>query len=147
MEIGKHKHVEFPLKMADVFSKETRSKIMSKIRSKNTAGELLLRKCLKGTNLRFHPSVYGRPDFGNAKRKIAVFVDGCFWHKCKKCFIAPKSNKKYWIYKIEGNVKRDKEVNSELKKQDWKVIRFWEHQVIDNPQKCADKIKMILKER
>ncbi len=133
--------------MADIFSKETRSRVMSKIRSKNTKGELLLKEYLKGNYLRFHPSIYGNPDFGDKKRKIAVFVDGCFWHKCKKCFIAPKSNKKYWLPKLERNVKRDKKVNLELKKQNWKVIRFWEHQIINNPEKSAAKINMLLKEK
>jgi len=108
--------------MADIFSKTMRSSIMSKIRSKNTKTELLLKKCLKGTYLRFHPQIYGNPDFGNKKRKIAIFVDGCFWHKCKKCFIAPKSNKKYWTPKLENNIRRDKKVNKRLKKTGWRVI-------------------------
>lgn len=127
--------------MADIFTKAKRSEIMSKIKSKSTKSELFLKRLLKGTYLRFQPLIYGNPDFGNKKRKIAIFVDGCFWHKCKKCFIPPKSNKKYWLPKLENNAKRDKIVNFTFKKIGWKVIRLWEHNLKKNPQKCLLQIK------
>ena len=115
--------------MADVFSKETRSQIMSKIKGKNTKPELMLKEFLKGTYLRYQPNIYGKPDFGLKNRKIAIFVDGCFWHKCPKCYKAPSSNKKFWKKKIERNIRRDKKVNRILRKEGFKVIRIWEHDI------------------
>lgn len=131
--------------MADVFTKEERSRVMSRIRSKNTKAELILKDYLKGTYLRYQPKIRGKPDFGNKSKKIAVFVDGCFWHKCPKCFKAPKTNKKYWNPKIDRNVQRDKEVNRKLRKDGWKVLRFWEHDVKKNSEKIAKKIAQILR--
>ena len=115
--------------LLDKFSKEIRSKIMSRIRSES--GIEKLPKCMKGLYLRKHPSgIYGKPDFGNKKRKIVVFIDGCFWHKCPIHHKEPKSNRSYWTTKINKNVDRDKEVNSVLKKEGWKVIRIWEHDLL-----------------
>ena len=92
--------------VADKVSKEVRSEIMSKIRSKNTKPELMLKDALVGSYMRYQPKVNGKPDFANNKRKVAVFVDGCFWHKCPKCYRPPKSNQEYWIPKIERNVEK-----------------------------------------
>jgi DNA mismatch endonuclease, patch repair protein len=127
--------------MADTISAEIRSKIMSQIRSKNTKPEIIFKKTLKGSYIRYQPKVYGKPDFANKKRKIAIFIDGCFWHKCPECFKPPKSNKKYWIPKIQRNVQRDKQITRELKERGWKVYRFWEHEIMKNPDRCARKIR------
>lgn len=117
--------------MPDTFSKETRSQIMSKIRSNKTAAELVLKNALVGRHFRYQPKkIHGNPDFASKKKKIVIFVDGCFWHKCPKCYTAPKSNKKYWLPKIKRNVGRDKKINKLLKKEGWEVIRIWEHDVI-----------------
>ncbi|MBI2655403.1 very short patch repair endonuclease [Candidatus Woesearchaeota archaeon] len=113
---------------------------MSRIRSKNTKAELILRRILKGKYLRCYPSIYGNPDFGSKKRKIAIFLDGCFWHKCPKHFVMPKSNKKYWINKIGTNVSRDRNIASMLKKEGYKVIRVWEHDSKNNFKKTMAKI-------
>jgi len=78
-------------------------------------------------NLDYHPEVFGNPDFIDWKNKIVVFIDGCFWHKCPKHFIAPKSNRKYWLPKLEKNVLRDNEINLAYKTSGWKVVRIWEH--------------------
>lgn len=127
--------------MTDVFSKKKRSEVMSKIRSKNTKPELSLKRLLDGRLFRYQPrGIYGNPDFGNKKRKLAVFVDGCFWHGCPKCFIEPKSNKSFWIPKINRNKQKDREVNRRLKKDNWKVIRIWEHEIKRNCPKCMEKI-------
>jgi len=131
--------------MADRFSKEVRSKIMSRIRGKNTTPEILLRKALfrKGyrysLNHRFKELNF-KPDLVMVSRKVCIFIDGCFWHSCKKCYRPPKSNKKYWIPKIKRNVERDKEQNKYLKKNGWKVIRIWEHEIKSNLNKIVDKI-------
>lgn len=69
---------------------------MSHIRSKNTRPELNLKELLAGTRLRYQPKIPGKPDFGLKGLKIAIFVDGCFWHKCPKCFVKPKTNAKFW---------------------------------------------------
>lgn len=127
--------------MSDSFSKEKRSQIMSKVRSKETKLELQFRDLLKGLRFRFQPTMIGKPDFAIKKYKIAIFIDSCFWHKCPKHFRQPSTNKKYWIPKINRNVERAKEVNKQLKKDGWTVLRFWEHDIKKNPGKCIAKVK------
>jgi DNA mismatch endonuclease (patch repair protein) len=75
---------------------------------------------------RRHQSIFGKPDFVFSKAKLAVFVDGCFWHGCPKCYRAPKSNIEYWKLKILGNRNRDLKVNRLLRAKGWKILRFWE---------------------
>ncbi len=117
--------------MADRIDKKTRSEIMSKIRSRNTKPEIILKKLLKGEGFVYQPKIKGSPDFANKKKKIAIFVQGCFWHKCPKHYTEPASNKIYWIPKIKRNVERDRENVKILKKLGYKVIIIWEHE-IDN---------------
>lgn len=116
--------------MVDVISKEKRSKIMSAIRSKNTKPEILLRKALwaKGIRYRVH---YGKEkiDIAFPTQKIAVFIDGCFWHGCPLHSHIPKSNVEYWIPKLQRNINRDKAIEEKLKKEGWQVIRIWEHEL------------------
>ena len=122
-----------------------RSKIMKSIRSSQTKPELNLRKALSTVGIRYRMNVKklkGSPDIVIKKSKVAIFVDGEFWHgykwdeKRKKI----KSNRKFWIPKIERNMQRDKEVNRELKKQGWKVIRIWEHQIKKDLNKSIQRI-------
>lgn len=127
--------------MTDRISEETRSKIMSKIRSTNTGPELILKDVLKGTYIRYQPKMKGKPDFASKKHKVAVFIDGCFWHKCPKCYRPPKSNEEYWLPKLENNVKRDIRITHELEEQGWTVLRFWEHEILGDVEKCAKKTK------
>ncbi len=116
--------------MADVFSKSKRSEVMAKIRGRgNKDTEIFLLKLLRRnqiTGWRRNESVFGKPDFVFRKQKIAVFVDGCFWHGCPKCYREPKSNKPFWRNKIARNRERDLEVNRFLRSHGWKVLRFWE---------------------
>lgn len=114
---------------------------MSKIKSRETKLELNFKELITGLRFRFQPKAIGRPDFASKKLKIAIFIDSCFWHKCPKHFRKPNSNKFYWEAKINRNVERAKEVNKLLKKEGWRVIRFWEHEVMKNPQKCINKIE------
>ena len=125
---------------------EERSKLMSKIRSNNTTPEKLLRKELWKVGIRYrknYKNVAGNPDIAIVGSKIAVFVDGEFWHgyeweqKEKKI----KANRKYWIPKIERNMKRDSDNNKVLKKMGWKPIRFWQKQVVKDTEKCVRKIQ------
>lgn len=111
-----------------------RSELMRKIRSKNSRPEVALRKALWhfGFRYRCHPAtVTGKPDISFARWKIAIFVDGDFWHgynwAAKKEKI--KANRDFWQPKIERNIQRDAEVNLKLEGAGWKVIRVWEHEL------------------
>ena len=70
-----------------------------------------------------------RPDFVFRERKLAVFVDGCFWHGCAKCYVRPRQNRKFWDEKFARNTERDRKVNQALKAAGWKVLRIWEHEL------------------
>jgi DNA mismatch endonuclease (patch repair protein) len=133
----------------DVFSKEKRSKIMASIRSKNTRPELTLRRALWATGLRYriHYPIFGKPDIAFVKQRTAIFIDGCFWHKCYVCFRAPKSNKAYWNLKFKRNSERAEQVNLTLRKEGWKVLRFWEHDISKNNEKIVRKIRNVIRSR
>jgi DNA mismatch endonuclease (patch repair protein) len=73
--------------------------------------------------------IYGKPDFVFRKLKLAVFIDGCFWHGCKKHYRNPKGNRIYWTKKISKNKFRDNLVNKVLKKMEWRILRIWEHDI------------------
>ena len=119
--------------MADVFSKSKRSEVMSRIRSRgNQATELALAKLFrrhKITGWRRNQKVFGKPDFIFPKHKLAVFVDGCFWHGCHKHGTQPKGNAAFWRKKISRNQIRDRLVTRTLRKAGWRVIRIWEHEL------------------
>lgn len=85
----------------------------------------------------------GKPDFVFSKQKVALFVDGCFWHGCPKHANMPRNNQEFWAKKLQGNKDRDKLVNRELRKLGWTVVRVWEHE-LKEPQKVAARIKDIL---
>jgi DNA mismatch endonuclease (patch repair protein) len=119
--------------MADVFSKSKRSEVMSQIRSRgNQATELALAKLFrrhKITGWRRNQKVFGKPDFIFPKHKLAVFVDGCFWHGCPKHGTQPKGNAAFWRKKISRNQIRDRLVTRTLRKAGWRVLRIWEHEL------------------
>ena len=134
--------------MADVFTKAERSRIMSKIRSKNTKPEVILAKLLKKSKIKGFKTQYnieGKPDIAFPKQKIAIFLDGCFWHCCPIHCKKPKSNKAYWLPKLRGNVNRGKVIVKHLRTQGWKVIRVWEHE-LRHRAKTVAKIKKKLKQ-
>ena len=111
-------------------------------KGKDTKPELVLRSALHKAGLRFriHYNIIGKPDIVFPSRKHAVFVDGCYWHGCPKCFRKPNSNKDYWQKKISRNQQRAKTVNRQLNRQGWSVFRVWEHDVIKNIDKPLEKI-------
>jgi DNA mismatch endonuclease (patch repair protein) len=113
--------------MAELICKVARSKIMSRIKSCNTKPELLLKNSLIG--YKYQPNEFGRPDFINYKKRLIVFVDGCFWHQCSLHSRMPKQNRGYWLPKLRRNVIRAKEVEIAYKNAGWKVIRIWEHEL------------------
>lgn len=123
-----------------------RSDLMRKIKAKNTTPEIILRKALWKEGIRYridNKGVSGNPDIAIKKYKIAIFIDGEFWHgynwQEKKRKI--KSNREYWIQKIERNIERDKKYNQLLIKQKWVVLRFWEHEIKKDLNKCIGIVK------
>ncbi len=132
----------------DVFTKKRRSFVMSRIRSKHTRPELALRKLLRSqghANYRLHKKLPGYPDVVFSKVKIAIFIDGCFWHGCSKCCArGVKSNKRYWTPKILANKQRDALNRRQLRALGWKVIRVWEHELEKHPERCLNKISRLL---
>jgi len=129
-------------------SREQRSKIMSCVKSShNKSTELQLIKIFRKYSIsgwcRNYP-LFGKPDFVFLKKRVVIFVDGCFWHACKKHLRLPSSNFEYWSNKINSNLIRDKKVNKELKLRGWKVVRIWEHEI--NKTKLPNKLKLLLGE-
>ena len=118
-----------------------RSKIMSKIRGKNTKPEMAFRKALWAAGYRYridYKKLMGKPDIVLKKYRTAIFIDGEFWHgyqwEERKAKI--KSNREFWIPKIERNIQRDAEVNQELQRLGYTVFRFWQKEVDKNLEEC-----------
>lgn len=127
--------------MADVHTPEQRSYNMSRIHSKNTKPEELVRKFLFSQGFRYRKNdakLPGKPDIVLPKYKAVIFVNGCFWHGHEGCcyFVWPKNNAEFWKEKITGNIQRDKHNHQLLANQGWRVIEIWECQlmksVVDN---------------
>lgn len=135
-EQGVHVGVEKYIRdgRAPIPKSETTSRIMSKIRAKNTKPEILLRKALwkegcRGYRLHWKKAP-GRPDICFPGKKVAIFVHGCFWHRCPHCKPSmPKTHKKFWQEKFQNNKERDKKKIKALKKQGWEVLTIWECQL------------------
>jgi len=119
--------------MTDVLSKTQRSFNMSMIKAENTGPEIKFRNFLHSRGIRnfkmYPKKISGKPDFYFPEEKLAIFIDGCFWHGCKKCFQKPQTNKKFWMEKVKNNIRRDLKVNSLLSKEGFKVVRLWEHEI------------------
>ncbi|MHB8261649.1 MAG: very short patch repair endonuclease [Bacteroidia bacterium] len=135
----------------DRLTKEQRKKNMQAVKATGSIIETALAKALFAKGYRYRKnnrSVYGKPDLTFKKFKIAIFVDSEFWHR-KDWNIRKydhKSNKAFWITKIERNIERDKEVNLHLLKDGWKVLRFWGADIKKNLQTCIAKIEEIINE-
>ena len=131
--------------MPDVFTKSQRSEVMSRIRGRgNKETEVALAKLFRSNQIwgwRRHQSLFGKPDFTFRKHHIVVFVDGCFWHGCPKHSNMPVKNRPFWKKKLSGNILRDRLVNRTLRRQGWRVLRIWEHDLSKNPDACIRKIK------
>jgi DNA mismatch endonuclease (patch repair protein) len=136
--------------MADVFSKKKRSQVMAAIKSKgNKDTEFRLISILRDHQIvgwRRNQKLLGKPDFVFRDERLAVFVDGCFWHGCPKHGRTPGSNLQYWLSKLERNRKRDRDVNKNLRKNGWRVLRLWEHE-LGKTGNAAEKIKSCLRKR
>ncbi len=120
--------------MADVMTKEQRSRCMSRIRSKDTTPEREVRRVLTllGYRYRLHPkNVPGRPDVVIRRLKLAIFVHGCFWHRheCKLGRATPKTNADFWAKKFAANQERDRTVLESLTQNGWRVVTLWECEI------------------
>ncbi len=133
----------------DTVNKKRRSEIMASIRcSGNRSTEKALRATLVSLGIRGWVltvrNILGKPDFVFPLARVAVFVDGCFWHNCPTCKRKwPKTNRKYWEDKIRGNAVRDRQIRNRLRRDGWIIVRIWEHEVKANPQKAVKKIARI----
>lgn len=130
----------------DNLTKEQRHKAMSAVKSKDTSIELILRKALWKRGIRYRKNynvLPGKPDIAITKYKIAVFCDSEFWHgfDWEHRKLDFKSNRKYWIEKIEKNMERDLQVDKNLRSMGWKVIRFWGRDIQKNLEYCCSVIE------
>lgn len=138
--------------LLDNHTPEQRHKNMTAVKSKGTKIEVLLQKELWHRGLRYRKNVkniYGKPDIAFIGKKIAVFCDGEFFHgfdweiRSKEI----KSNREFWIPKIEKNIQRDKDVTDKLKKDGWIVLRFWGNEIKNDVSGCADKIESVIRSK
>jgi DNA mismatch endonuclease (patch repair protein) len=131
----------------DVFTKAKRSEVMSRIRSRGNRGtELRLIAIFREhgiTGWRRHRPVFGKPDFVFPKLRVAVFVDGCFWHACPQHYTAPANNATFWRKKQAANRRRDRLVNRTLRKSGWRVLRIWEHSLTGAGHTVAVRVRRI----
>lgn len=135
--------------MADVFTKAKRSAVMSIIRSRgNRVSELRLIALMRHhgiTGWRRNAKVFGKPDFVFPAYKLAVFVDGCFWHGCPQHATMPKNNSAFWAKKLASNKARDRLVSRTLRKTGWHVIRIWEHDLRPkNQPNCLKRLRRLI---
>jgi len=134
----------------DIWTEEKRSDVMSKIRSKDTKPEIIVRKMLfaQGYRYRLHEkNLPGKPDIVMPKYNAVIFVHGCFWHLHQGCRdgTIPKTRTEYWKDKLFRNRERDKKHRRKLRKLGWRVLRLWECEVEKNPDKVMKKINLFLR--
>ena len=125
---------------------ETRAR-MQRTRTRDTPGEVALRKLLHGLGYRYRidhrlPGLRRRGDIVFPRHQLAVFVDGCFWHACPEHATWPKINGDWWREKILGNVARDRDTDQRLAELGWTVIRVWEH---ERPAEAARRVELVLR--
>lgn len=130
----------------DVKTPEARTRNMAAIKNSNTKPEIMLRKALFRSGLRYRikSNLPGKPDIVFPGSKVAIFVDGCFWHGCPLCYQAPENNWLFWHEKLIANKKRDSQVNRELADLGWKVLRFWEHEIMNNTDPLVERVRTYL---
>src|SRR3989338_360656 len=133
----------------DTFSKSKRSQIMAKVRSRgNRSTEARLRSALVRAGIKSWKlnakNLPGSPDIAFPSKRAVVFVDGCFWHGCPRCYRRPKSSRSYWDKKVQGNIERDRKNFLMLKRMGWRRIRIWEHQLKNNVDRCVKRIESLI---
>lgn len=132
--------------MPDDMTKRQRRKTMSRIRSRWTKQEIAVHEILSSIGVvhEMHPNIPGKPDIIIPGQNLAVYLHGCFWHKCPKCFKVPKSHQEYWIPKLDRNVQRDVENEIKVRESWWHVVVIWEHEIKKAKQ---DGIKDLLRSK
>ncbi|WP_392841065.1 very short patch repair endonuclease [Streptomyces sp. LN500] len=131
-------------------SSAARRRNMQAIRSRDTKPERLIRRLVHATGLRYRVAAKPLPDLRRTAdmvfrtAKVAVFIDGCYWHGCPEHYVAPKTNPGYWSDKVARNMARDRDTDQRLTEAGWLVLRFWEHQDSDA---CALSIVNAVRER
>lgn len=125
-----------------------RSRIMSAVRSsgnKTTEERLIIIMRRHGiTGWRRRWPLLGKPDFVFPESRLIVFVDGCFWHGCPRCYTAPKQNAEFWAEKVRRNISRDRKNERKLRAEGWHVVRIWEH-ALKNDVVVANRIRRLLR--
>jgi len=120
-----------------------RSALMSRIRGSDTTPELILRRRLWADGLRYrlkYKVPTGRPDLVFPGARVAVFVDGCFWHGCPDHYVRPRSRSTFWAQKLAENVERDQRQTRELESAGWKVVRIWEHEIHEALDEVVERV-------
>lgn len=117
---------------------------MAAIRGRDTRPELILRQALwaRGYRFRLRQKLPGSPDLVFRRVRVAVFVDGCFWHGCPLHYRRPPRNTGYWDRKLERNILRDRRTDAELEKAGWTVVRIWEHEVIAELPQVIERVRI-----
>jgi DNA mismatch endonuclease (patch repair protein) len=135
--------------VADFLAKETRSRVMSRIRSRDTKPELALRRALFASGERgwrcHNRALPGKPDLAFTRWRVAIFVDGCFWHGHPDFFTPGKSGA-YWDAKIERTKERDRLANAALAADGWTVLRFWDFEIEQDLRACVAAVRSALKD-
>jgi len=136
--------------MTDVFTKKKRSEIMSHIRASNTGIEKKVYSYLRREGIYFqkhYPRAPGRPDIALPARKVAVFINGDFWHGYGFAGWKKRIPKTYWYEKIRKNIARDRQNYRRLRLQGWRLMKIWEHEIEKEPEQTFKKIAEFLKRR
>ena len=129
--------------MADIYTQAKRSQIMSCVRgSGNRATELRMIELFRKYGIhgwRRNVSLSGRPDFVFQKNRLALFIDGCFWHGCSKHGSTPERNREFWKRKLANNKLRDQAANKSLRSRGWHVLRLWQHELLHKNERVVVK--------
>lgn len=126
----------------------SRSEQMARIRSEDTSPEVTLRRLLSEAGVRHRRgtrALPGKPDLVYVRRRVVVFVDGCFWHGCPEHYVPPRSSGSYWAEKLQRNVARDLSQTRTLMLAGWRVVRIWEHEVEETPRRALAKVLTALR--
>lgn len=125
----------------------SRSENMRRIRGADTRPEVALRKSLWATGARYRlkqRTPAGRADIAFVSKRVAVFVDGCFWHGCPEHYVRPRSRVDFWADKLRTNVERDSRQTIRAEDEGWVVIRIWEHEIRESLERAADRVRAVL---
>jgi DNA mismatch endonuclease (patch repair protein) len=125
----------------------TRPEQMARIRGQDTEPELQLRRALWSQGLRYRLRIRiagSRPDLVFPRHRVVVFIDGCFWHGCPYHYVRPRTRHDFWAQKLSANVERDRRLTEQLGQQGWRVVRLWEHEVLDHAAECVAELVRVI---